>query len=510
MGRSMLKAYRIAAVAIVFAALVVGIPGAAFAQSKKPDTSKRVDLVLYLLGDKPADTDAVYQEISKLALKDINATLRVEFLSWGDWMQKYSLVLASGEQVDLIYTSLWAKYSDEATKGAFREVTPDILQKYMPLTWKSQDKISFDQALLDGKSYFVPKNESSFSGYYLAVIRGDLREKYGLPKPKSLADYEKYLDAVAKNEKGIFPVNTAVNNVELRILMFEQGNSYFEVGDGYNYVTSDPNLRSADQIKLKYNTPEYLAHIKKMREWVAKGYWSKSAISNKTHLRDAFENGTSASMIWNLPTCCTTYTKLMKEHPEWKPEVYDLTPDKPHQLGLYINDGYAVAAASKNPERAFMMLDLLKNDPRYYNLAVYGIQGKHWEPVGDDMWKPGPDQEKFPAGAACSWGLNNRLLHRDKFGGDQLEKQYTQKWMPIVVHPSVEGFQFNDANVKTEAAALTAVWNKYGNILEFGLIDAEEGIKQLVDNMYKAGFAKFDKEYKAQLDKFLADKAKKK
>ena len=53
--------------------------------------------------------------------KDINATMDINYIGWGDMKLKYPLILASDEDVDWIFTADWAYYRQEAAKGAFRQ-----------------------------------------------------------------------------------------------------------------------------------------------------------------------------------------------------------------------------------------------------------------------------------------------------------------------------------------------------------------------------------------------------
>lgn len=76
-------------------------------------------LKMYLLGDKPAGFDEVYAKINEKLSQDIQTTLDVEFISWSDVDQKYSLLFASGEDFDLIFTAPWAYYSSVANKNGF-------------------------------------------------------------------------------------------------------------------------------------------------------------------------------------------------------------------------------------------------------------------------------------------------------------------------------------------------------------------------------------------------------
>ena len=98
------------------------------ANNDEIDLSEHVDLVMYLLGDPPSDLDRVLAEINKLAEEELNATLTMEYIPWSDMGTRYSLILSSGEKCDLMFTGDWAYYLQEATKGAFNEITMEKLE----------------------------------------------------------------------------------------------------------------------------------------------------------------------------------------------------------------------------------------------------------------------------------------------------------------------------------------------------------------------------------------------
>ncbi len=468
---------------------------------------KAVDLKMVLLGDAPTDQDVMLTELNKLIKRDLNATLSIEYLAWSDWEQKYSLILSSGEPIDLIYTSDWAKYAQEATKGAFVEITDEVLTKYMPVTKETQDPVAFEQAKINGKVYFVPKNSSAFNGEQAVLIRGDLREKYGMEPLKSLDDLREYLANVAKNEKGtgILPYAASQDNESFRILMQEQAIEVINVGftDFQYHLADDANL-TADKIEYKYDSPSFVEYAKEMKTWADAGYWSKNAISNKTQPRDAFENGTSATLIWNVGTVSNSAATVTETHPDWKPEVYDVIPDSAKRLGLYIADGMAVPVSSKNMERAFMLLDKLKNDREYYELIQMGIEGKHWIKIDEVNWKEGPEYDKFGTNANGQWGLNNKEFKRVKEGAFPAEAEFDAIWSTKVVHPVVETFVFDETNVKNELAALATLRTKYRPMISLGIVSDVEGtIKEWKDQADKAGLAKVQEEVKNQLAAYL-------
>lgn len=83
------------------------------------DTSKKVELQFYMLGDAPKDLSSIEAEINKMAEEDLNATVKFNYTTWTDWDQKYKLLLSSGQSIDLIFTADWTQYQAYAKKGAF-------------------------------------------------------------------------------------------------------------------------------------------------------------------------------------------------------------------------------------------------------------------------------------------------------------------------------------------------------------------------------------------------------
>lgn len=419
------------------------------------DVSKPVELVMYVIGDEAADEGAVLEALNGRLKEKINATITVKHMSLSDYTQKYSLLISSGEKFDLIYTSTWAMYSAEAVKGAFAEVTDEIMDTCMPLTAELQPAEAFRQARVGGKVYFVPANNARVV-QNLILIRGDLREKYGLPRLKNLDDLETYYTKVAEGEEGIFPYAASQKNDEVKYIMINNLLDYRPV-NGVNqlfyYQLSD--TMDADDIFWLYDTEEYKNYIRKMKEWADKGFWSKNAVANNTSPKEAFLSGVSASLVWNLDTCGSVAGQVAKEHPEWKPELYDLTPDKKKTLGAYTGDGMAVLASSNQKERAFMAIDLLKFDQECNDLICMGIEGEHWIDPTDEIGKEGffrmgEKQEGYPFGGCLSWAFKNSDFTR--VNEDTFEEVLTiqEDWKSKQTNLPLGGFNLDDSAIKNE------------------------------------------------------------
>ena len=84
------------------------------------DTSKEVHMVFYVVGTKGLDHDRVVSLASDRMKELINITLEVQVISLGDFQTKYPLVLAGGDDMDIIMTHPYiGPFSTQADNGAF-------------------------------------------------------------------------------------------------------------------------------------------------------------------------------------------------------------------------------------------------------------------------------------------------------------------------------------------------------------------------------------------------------
>jgi len=467
------------------------------------DISETKELVMYVIGDEPVIAEEVEKALNEKLLEKVNATVDINYIPLSDYEQKYSLLLASGENIDLIYTSTWAFYSEEATKGAFMEITDELLEKYMPQTYAQEDAMAFEQAKIDGKCYFVPKNSPYVNNAMPILIRGDLREKYGMDEIDSLEELEAYYDAVVKNEEGIYPYAAAGDALELSMKLFQARNNLVPLGIGsgkyfgYIYKGEDPVW---DDFLWQYGSEEYKEYCEIVKSWADKGYWSKNAVSNTTSPLDAFENGTSASLYWNLDTCESAKAVVDSTNPEWKAELIDICPEVNHFAGVYTGDGMAICAVSENQERAMMVLDVLKCDKECYDIARYGIEGDTYIATSDTTYLLGDGQANYQVGnAPISWGLNNQNLERIQGEAGTEMSEIRKALTGDAISEIGSGFVFDDTNVKSELAAINEVCSQYIPLLELGLVDdVEATLAELNSKCETAGLEKLTEEFKAQ------------
>ncbi|MDI4649900.1 ABC transporter substrate-binding protein [Cohnella hashimotonis] len=471
----------------------------------KPDTSKEVKLKMYLIGDPPKDLGLVYDEINKKMKNDINATIEPIFLSWGDYAQKYPLLFATGEDFDLVLTADWLKYGAQADKGAYLELTPEMLSTYMPKTMEEMPQDAWDQVKIKNKIFMVPATVKEFS-HTVVGVRGDLREKYGIAPLKTMDDFEKYLDAVAKNEPGLVPYDEGAAGYALfDQLLFTKFTSKFIISN--SLVTVDLKDPSGKLVDIA-QTPEYLAFAQKMVDWNKKGYWSKNAMVNKTQIKDSFLAGKSASMSGNIANTAQTVATARETHPEWKTEMYDLYNGAATYVNPYVGGGMAVNANSKNPERALMALELFRNNEEYFNLTTYGIAGKHYELTADRrIQELGGAESGFKTDSASPWGWRTPAMVKPPVNEPKEVAEIRAAWEKTAVSNPLLNFVFDTTNVKNELAAIKNVRDQYMVPLTFGdLSDPASAIDTLNAKFKEAGLDKVKAEAQKQIDEFLKNK----
>jgi len=434
------------------------------------DVSNHVNLVMYLLGDEPTDLDIVYEQLNELLLERINATLTTNYLSWGTWTEMYSLILAAGEGVDLIFTADWAFYAQEANRGAFFEFTPEFMERYMPNTVRFQSPNSLMQATLDGRIYAIPKNVSGLEGENWAVIRRDLRESYGMDEITTAEELEAFFMAVLENETGIFPHHASGDGGFLNIIHNQPNQLFFIPSVDIVFEYPGTSIPPASAFEYQWFRDSMLPYFQTMQRWGEMGFWSANAINNPIQVRDSFENGTSASLTWNF-TIFRAGENLRANNPDWDFEVVDINPGTTRRGSQYTNDAIAISIASSNPERAAMFIDLLKDedDLEVYLALVGGIYGMHYNLIEDGLFfEPGPYADRYPWNPS-TWCFNHRPGVAPSARMLPEELIFQDEQLVWLRNPRPTGFRFNQEPVTHEIVALNALRDEVRPLLQLGM-----------------------------------------
>lgn len=493
--------------AVLVSLLVMGVN----AKSRDEVIKEEAHLVMYLLGNPPRDIDLVMEKLNILTRRDLNTTLEVRYLSWGDWKNKYPLLFTTGEQFDLIYTADWALYHDMAEKGAFMALD-DLLPKFAPKTWANMPGEAWNQVTYQDNIYMVPYNFKAIHSCAGFIYREDLRKKYGVPEITNLSTFMAYLQALKENNSDIIPLNASYGAAENWL----PGQLMSCIEDKDLISTG---VRGVPFLKINNNKELYIPAFNEelfkekrdiMREFYLKGYWSKNVMSNKQKSIDSFVNGTSGACFSRPVDVNSYYSQIKSKHPDWELGVWF-----PHELKTkvflrsFLGNGMAINRNAKHPKRALMLLDKLHNDPEYAYLTRYGIKGKHYElnekgqyvlPEGLSMADSG-----FTPDSMSPWGWREHkytLISGDSWPEyNQIEKELFAKGIQL---PDV-GFKPSLENISAEVSALKQVSEQYAAPMNFGLYPVDEGYSRLIKEMKNAGIDKVYEEIKRQWEEFLEE-----
>ena len=445
--------------------------------------------------------------INEILEEKLNCSLNVEFLSWGEHDTKYSLLFSSQEDFDLIFTaSSWCHYEQTVSLGGFAPLSEDFIKTYAPDIWEVVPEMAWEQAKIDGQIYMVPNYANEFGQEVLAV-RGDLMEKYGMDDITSWDDLMKFYKACAAD--GIYA---------------SQGGPWYPFFQSQGYSTTGGAPKGGELILYHTQDPKDLEfqyigewdafreYCQEMKDLVDAGAWSSDVLNSSDERQTGLLTGRTASMSWNLGTCLTYGKQANEEHPDWNVTMVDPNKNLSKKVNSYINNGVAINANSKNKERAMMVLNEFYTNPDVYDLAMLGIEGKHWEAVGDDQYKV-IDESGYGVASNCNWGWNNCTIQREEYLENRTALDDKYESIKDAFNNNIkedhvyDGFNFDSSNVSTQFAAVEAAIDNYYNPLINGLVDdVDASIDAMNAAMDSAGIQDILDEMNRQAAEYVAEK----
>ena len=260
-------------------------------------------------------------------------------------------------------------------------------------------------------------------------------------------------------------------------------------------------LPKAEDIKFVYEYEPFRQYAYDMKEMADAGCWSRSALTNTVTDDDAFGALQGASIAWNASVF--TYMKQAEKAEGVECMAYDLTKDNLVNAEAYSNNDMAITAGSENPERAAMVLDLLKFDTTLNRLLLLGIEGVHYS-IDDqgNYTRLDKTTDYAPLGISAAWATKNGDL--EEAGTPERELAITDAWKERVVSNPTITFVFDDASVKPYEDAVISILNDYVPMLELGLVDdVDKTMDEMIQKCYDAGLQNVMDEFTSQYNTWL-------
>lgn len=487
---------------LLFSALVTSCSN----NSKLPATQsslKKVEIEFYMLGDEPRDMPIIEEQINKLTTEDLNCNVNFNYTTWSDYMQRYNLLLSSGQPIDLIFTSEWLNYKQYAQKGAFLELD-NLLPLYAPKLFNFISKDYWDAVKINGHIYTIPSTWREYANEGF-LYREDLRKKYKLPIPNSLENIEEYLEGIRQFEperilmselvidNGFGPFFSAISVLNIKY-------NWVELNMPYGFTA---DYDTPGKLHSYWESPEFIEDMKMFKRWADKGFWSKSVLTNNYGMHTAFINDYSIAIMSGVnPVKYNRTASLLKsKYPDIEVGYYPYC----RSTGLVkpvhpIHNGFAIPINAKNPEKALMFYEKLVLDTEYNHLTQYGIKGKHYNIDDEGYYEMIGDLNSngFTKEAMNGWAWRNpetMLFDRHFKEIKKLFKEFDEYAQPDIFFSFIEDY----TPYQAERAALYQVQSQYLVPIQAGLVDdVEEAIKEFLEKAYSAGLGVIHKEYERQ------------
>lgn len=440
----------------------------------------------------PKDIDLVEQEISKITKEKINATVDLMALSPSAFEQQRNLMLTSGEKLDLVFLN-GGVYSSMVSKGQLLPLN-DLLDKHgQGIKEALGPYLNVPQ--IDGELYAVPTLKEMAKGYGL-MMRKDLVDQYQIDveSVKTLDDVEQVLKTIKENEPDMYPLYVNIPGTSI----LDNYLTVDDLSDRFGVLSDYDELNVVNYFEM----PEYRALLDRVRKWYEAGYIVKDIATSQASKGEMISSGKAFAYFEpTKPGIALQNTKDVGQ----EMVVAEVIPPV-STTNTVTNVMFGLAGNSQNPERAMQFLNLLFTDADIVNLIDWGIEGKHYQKVSENVinYPEGVTAENNGYNLNQGWMFGNQLISYVWEGNDPEIWNKMKDFNDQAIKSVALGFVFNVEPVKTQYVAVKNVIEKYKVGLETGTLDPDEKYDEFINALKKAGIDEIIAEKQKQLDEWAA------
>ncbi len=459
------------------------------------DTSEEVNLVMYVVSDRPAGQDTVDENLNALLKEKLNCTLTINWIAWSDYANKYPLLFSSGEQFDMVYTSNWLNWTQLARKGAFKSLD-DLWPTYAPDNYAATTDAAKEEATCDGHLYVIPTQKATYKAYGPIYHTTFDDGKEYTDEITDFTSMETYLDWISENEPDYQPLDVYSAGSEMDDMWMYANGYNSSKGATNDFLFYDPTSDNP-QLFTYYEYDGTSDFLDMMNRWNQKGFFSKSALSDTDSTKT--QNGLAALRVHNIDTFNGYYIL----HPEWNFKYSNMVEHNAHLP--YTQDSLAISNTSQNPERALALWNLITTDQEVYDAFYYGVLDTSYT-LNDKGEFSITDSNTYNTSAM--WSARTNELDRNQAGTADCYTTDRAQWeKDIAADDTAEkyaAFTLDTSNIETEYSACQSVHQQYWWPLELGYTDATTGLAEYKEKMEAAGIETVRAELQKQLDEYVA------
>lgn len=460
------------------------------------DTSKEVNLVMYVIGDRPAGQDVNDENFNKILKEKLNSTLTLNWIPWSDYGNKYPLLFSSGEQFDIAYSATWLNFTSLAQKGAFMNLD-ELWPTYAPKNFAATTDNAKKQTTIDSHYYGVPTLLATY-GAYGPIYRTDIMEGTNWDgKMETFEDIEAYCDIVKEKNPELEPLDIYSAGSEWDDTYMWSLGYQSTKGTTNDFLFYDPTQENP-KLLTYYESEETPVFLEMMNRWNEKGFFTKSALSDTDSTK--LQNGKAALRTHNVDNLAN-YATI---HPEYNLEYSNMVKYMKHLP--YTQDTMVISNTSQNPERAMALWDLITNDQDVFDAFYYGLLDTTYN-LNEKGQYSITDSNLYAV--TDMWAARTSDFNRDIAGTPDSYNEWKQRFEDSIAADDTaekySSFSLDTSSIETEYAACLSAHQQYWWPLELGYTDAKTGLAEYQEKMQAAGIDKVREELQKQLDKYVAE-----
>jgi putative aldouronate transport system substrate-binding protein len=384
---------------------------------------------------------------------------------------------------------------------------PGVIADRNNAFWR--DTFASGGKLIDLTKYFNDPVNYPVAGGTAFIIRKDLREKYNIPEIKDLSGFEAYLEAVTTGEKGMagFVGRGGAGGLDFDLAF---GPDVLNIGsDMAVFAEIDPDIKP-------YKAANKLTSdsFKKRMEWLKKAYkngWIPRDILTIRDENTLLASGKAAALCNDMWTVNSLGPIVRAYIPGGELETFTFRDYSMPMIRMTkVNNFACISSTSNNKERAMMFLDWMRASKENYELYMYGIKGKHWNPIGDNQYElpEGVDPAKKPYNPSPWWAKVMQFDRLDKLSEPGFLHIYNQVVDAKYTTPELINFSFDSEPVKTEWVQVGAAYAEIMGPIGQGINDSEADYLAAIKRFDELGMQKIIDEIQRQLDAWAAKNKK--
>lgn len=469
--------------------------------------ARPVDIKIMMPGDRDADFDLVREEAERRMAEDgLNYTIDAVFIPWSDLANKTQVTLASGEQVDLIFDAPWLHMSQMIAEGYY-EPLDDLIAEHGPNLMRVRPDVMWEANSFGGKIMGIPMGAYHNSGRTFHY-RADLAEELGFDSIESYDELVDFMYEVKSEYPDMIPFTTHPTAVDMSMTQVRIQYDY-DLQVQYTgvlpqslvltYMHNDGKVYNLfDQMPSKI-----LSYVQETRRLYEDGIINPDLAAGMDH-NEMLRNGRAAVIVSNdLKLNLDAQRQLQDAVPGARLDYFTLYEFEPGaNIASFIQGNFqCVPVISESKVEAIKFLNWTNASQENYDLLAYGIEGTHFEPVGDDQYETLKPYRWFPY--AWVWNpvhdrIDAALPERDKEAA--AFTQDASNFTPSVLL----GFSFDASPVQNEIAVYNNLANEYYLIMN-GIVEPVEAWESFKDRAYDA-VKTVEVELQRQIDAWMAAK----